>query len=47
MRCIPPQVEDDETPEMIMAKFAELERIQKGAEEKAKQVQRQRPGRDA
>jgi hypothetical protein len=32
------QVEDDETPEMIMAKFAELERIQKVAEEKSKQV---------
>ncbi len=33
-----PQVEDDETPEMIMAKFAELERIQTLAGEKAKQV---------
>ncbi|GAB4822646.1 hypothetical protein N2152v2_009692 [Parachlorella kessleri] len=32
-------VEDDETPEMIMAKFAELERIQKVAGEQAKQQQ--------
>lgn len=31
-------VEEDETPEMIMAKFAELERIQKAAEEAAKQA---------
>lgn len=28
----PAQVEDDETPEMIMAKFAALERIQSGRE---------------
>jgi hypothetical protein len=33
---MPVQVEDDETPEMIMAKFLELERIEKDAQESRK-----------
>ncbi|GLC40002.1 hypothetical protein PLESTF_001771400 [Pleodorina starrii] len=40
-------VEDDETPEMIMKKFAELERIKKAAEARRQQQQQQQQQPDA